>query len=342
MSATARDLADSRLVRFAGRALGSPVALTVLPGADPGGPPRAWAEVLDELAAVDRAMSRFRDDSEVTGLNRAAGHPRPVSGRLRRALVAADRARRLTGGRFDAAVLVDLERLGDRGVPVTAVGGAPVAPGAEGAVDRPGGRPVGLGRTDAGAVACLGRPVDLGGIGKGLAVRWALRRALAAVGGEGGALLDAGGDIAAGGRAPGDGWLIGIEDPSLPPAAGVDAAPIAVALVTAGAVATSSVRLRRWIAPDGREAHHLVDPRTGDPADAGLLAVTVAAADPVWAEVWSKALFLAGSAAIGSEARERGLAAWWVDADGRLSLTPAARERSRWVDESRVGPSAAG
>jgi FAD:protein FMN transferase len=76
--------------------------------------------------------------------------------------------------------------------------------------------------------------------------------------------------------------------------------------------------------------HHLVDPRMGDPGGAGLLAVTVAAADPGWAEVWSKSVFLAGAAAVGDDARRRGLAAWWVESDGTLHMTPAARQRTEW------------
>ena len=63
----------------------------------------------------------------------------------------------------------------------------------------------------------------------------------------------------------------------------------------------------------------------------GLLAVTVAGPDPAWAEVWSKALFVEGAATIASLARARGLAAWWVAADGTLEMTPAARIRTRWV-----------
>ena len=80
-----------------------------------------------------------------------------------------------------------------------------------------------------------------------------------------------------------------------------------------------------------RVRYHLVDPATGEPADGGLLAVTVAAADPAWAEVWSKALFIAGHRRIADEARTRGLAAWWMDEDGRFEMTPAARQRTTWV-----------
>ena len=139
----------------------------------------------------------------------------------------------------------------------------------------------------------------------------------------------------AAGSPPAGGWLVGIEDPAA--GSDPDAEPVAVVALTAGAVATSSVRVRHWTAPDGTRVHHLLDPRTGEPARTGLLAVSVAANDPAWAEVWTKALFLAGRAAIADEARSRDLAAWWITDEGRLGLTPAARERSPWVAETRVG-----
>ena len=187
--------------------------------------------------------------------------------------------------------------------------------------------------TSSGLVACAvpERPLDTGGIGKGLALRWAARRALAGIAPGSSLLLDAGGDIiAAGAREP---WQVAIEDPV---GAEGDDAPIAVVAVPNGAIATSSVRVRRWLAPDGRPVHHLIDPLTRAPARTGLLAVTVAGTDPAWAEVWAKALFLAGRRAIGEEARRRGMAAWWVEADGRLGITPAARSRSTWVAEHRI------
>ena len=137
-------------------------------------------------------------------------------------------------------------------------------------------------------------------------------------------LLEAGGDLMAGGRGPdGAAWQLGVEDP----AGGDDLAVIAV---SDQAVATSSIGVHRW-ALDGRVVHHLLDPRTGEPADGGLVAVTVAGPDPAWAEVWSKVLFLGGQEAIAGEARSRGLAAWWVSADGALEMTAAARALTIWV-----------
>jgi len=96
------------------------------------------------------------------------------------------------------------------------------------------------------------------------------------------------------------------------------------------AVATSSVSVHRW-AIKGRAVHHLLDPRTGEPATGGLLSVTVAGPDPAWAEVWSKVLFIAGLADIAQEARSRGLAAWWVADDGTLEMTADARRGTVWV-----------
>ncbi len=59
--------------------------------------------------------------------------------------------------------------------------------------------------------------------------------------------------------------------------------------------------------------------------------MTVAGRDPAWAEVWSKALFIGGRASVASEARARGLAAWWVTDGGAFEMTPAARAMTIWV-----------
>ena len=278
----------------------------------------AWAIVAASMETSEQAMSRFRETSELTVLNRAAGTgavARP-SERLRRALVAADRAHRVTSGRFDPRVLAYLDRLGYRGaaLPETARPAVEASPSGGGrrVVER-------FGRE----TLSIGRPVDLGGIGKGLGLRWAaadLERAA-----HRDFLVEAGGDLVARGLDPsGDPWLIGLEDPT----GARD--HLAVIAVADGAVATSSVAVHRWTV-DGREVHHLLDPRTGEPAEGGLVSVTVAGPDPAWSEVWSKVLFIGGRAAIAADARARGLAAWWVAADGTLEMTADARRRTVWV-----------
>jgi thiamine biosynthesis lipoprotein len=174
--------------------------------------------------------------------------------------------------------------------------------------------------------------VDLGGIGKGLALRWASHATapvLARLLDDGGGfLIDAGHDIVCRGDGPADGggWLVDVEDPT-----GRLESLAVIRLPRDGAVATSSIRRRRWTSPDGRPAHHLIDPQTGEPGGSGLLAVTVAGPDPAWAEVWSKTLFLAGADGIGAAARREGLSAWWVTGDGILEMTPAARPGTLWL-----------
>jgi FAD:protein FMN transferase len=330
--------APARVFTFQARSMGSALRLHVhgpepVPGepGDPAGAAQAaWSAVLAEFDAVDRSLSRFRVDSELMALNRQAGTDAtvPVSHRLRTALATVHRAGRVTGGRFDARVLGALEHLGERGAPLSRVTG-PIDGAGEAS---PNGAAPDATRH---LVIAPAEPLDMGGIGKGLALRWAAGAALSELPTSAGLLLEAGGDIVAAGASPADGWMVGIEDPAAEP--GPDPVPLAVVVVHGGAVATSSVRVRHWVSPDGRAVHHLVDPRTGEPARTGLIAVTVAAADPAWAEVWSKALFLAGRTAIGEEARSRDLAAWWVDDAGALGMTPAARTRSAWVAEDRLG-----
>jgi FAD:protein FMN transferase len=311
--------------RRAARAMGSPLRLQVDRAAPPETVDAAWSAVVDEFEATERALSRFRESSEVHRLRLAGGLAERPSRRLVAALSAADRARRVTDGRFDPRILPDLEALGLVPLPVP-----------DGPTEPAGARP----DPDARILRRSGRrgpiktpqPVDFGGIGKGLALRWAARRAESSLAGAA-FLLEAGGDIVARGAPAGTGWRIGIEDPASEDDGGGDAMPLAVVELPlrGGAIATSSIRRARWVAGDGRAVHHLIDPRTGEPGGAGLLAVTVAGPDPAWAEIWSKSLFLEGPRGIAGVARARGLAAWWVAETGELEMTAAARAMTIWV-----------
>lgn len=176
-------------------------------------------------------------------------------------------------------------------------------------------------RDDPWAVRIGSHPVDLGGIGKGVALRKAAAL-IAAVTAD--FLIEAGGDCYLGGRAPdGSAWSVAVEDPL-----GGDR-PRAVLAVTDAACATSSTRLRRW-RNGNRVLHHLIDPRTGEPADDGLVAVTVISRDPAVAEVNTKLLFLAGVNSIEQQADELGLPALWIDASGGLGFSSALVPHLLW------------
>jgi thiamine biosynthesis lipoprotein len=347
------------VARFERRAMGSPLRLVVVGIPEPRAS-AAWEAVSAVFEELEQALSRFRPTSDLVTLNRRAGDPgcSPVHARLYEAVAIAERAWRRTDGAFDPRILEDLERLGYRGAgswdEVAVAGEAPAARAPAGlAGSAPAERGVAfsdgrwLRRQPRQRALAIAAPIDLGGIGKGLALRWGFEILLAAlpeiasnahavgnaVAADGaadapphaGALLEAGGDLVARGAAPQPGpWLVGIEMP------GADD-EIAVLAVDGGAVCTSSIAVHAWSAADGRPVHHLVDPRTGEPGGDGLLSVTVAGPDPAWAEVWSKTLFLAGAGGIGPRARSLGLAAWWIHDDGRLEMTPAARPRTVWL-----------
>lgn len=228
---------------------------------------------------VERRLSRFRPESELSMLNRSGGRPFQASALLCDVLRAALAAARDSGGLFDPTVLEALEASGytrsfDELGGVAVRTARVVSAGHEG-VDL---------RDDGAVVLHDGVRVDLGGYAKG----WTVDAAAALMSGGRSWVVNAGGDLRAAGPGPdGDGWLAGIEDPWRP---GSD---IAAIRVRDCAVATSSVERRRWRTEDGW-VHHLIDPRTGEPADTGLASVTVVAPTAAQAEVLTKTVLLLG------------------------------------------------
>ena len=125
--------------------------------------------------------------------------------------------------------------------------------------------------------------IDLGGIAKGWTADLAASRAIDA--GLPWVLVNAGGDLRIVGDAPE--IDVAIEDPE------DRAAEIGRLSIREGGLATSSIRSRSW----GPGIHHVIDPRTGAPAETDLLQVTVTAPTCAEAEVAATAALLGGSAA---------------------------------------------
>ena len=272
----------ARLIRESFRAMGTEctVAITVT-REDKKRARRAFAAGLAEIASCEQALSRFRRDSDLSRLNAARGEWVTVDERLIEVLRVALRIREETGGRFDPTILPALVAAGyDRSFEQLEERPAAAASGwRSGAVVE----------LDAPAkMACLeaGAAVDLGGIGKGFAAErtlWAMREAWLELPGG---LVDLGGDIAVWGATPGGGpWRLSIADPHEP------GSTLAVLGIRDGAVATSGRDQRRF-GPDGR-LHHLIDPATGAPADAGPLSVTIAGSAGAEVEAYATALAIA-------------------------------------------------
>lgn len=310
-----------RLERLEFRAVGTTCAAAVTTGGagDLRRAARALSAAKAEVAACERALSRFDPASDLSRLNAAEGEWTAVDRRLVESLRLAIRMREDTGGRFDPTVLPALVAAGyDRSfeqlTPRPARSAHGWRPGATIEVDEQ----AGCVRIEAGTA------VDLGGIGKGYAATRALHAMAEAWPALPGGLVDLGGDLAIAGETPERGpWRIAIEDARTP------GATLGTLLLHGGGVATSG-RDRRRFGPDGG-LHHLIDPATGRPAAPGPLTVTVVA--PTAAEAEGHATAVAISTREEAEAHVAAhprVAALYVPAEGEpqvLGPLPLARQR---------------
>jgi thiamine biosynthesis lipoprotein len=260
-----------------------------------------------ELDGIDRACSRFRDDSELSQVSRRAGRWVDVSPLCLEAIEAGLRAARLTGGAVDPTVGRSLRLLGyDRDFDELE-GPAPHLR----LVSAPGWSTVEVDRRRGSVRVPRGVELDLGATAKALAAD----RCAAVVNERLGCstLVSLGGDLALGGPAPAGGWPVRVTEDH---AAGFDAPGQTISLST-GALATSSTATRRWTAPEG-DRHHIVDPATGRPAAEVWRAVSVAAASCVDANTASTAAIVLGPAAPAWLAKRR-LPSRLLARDGRVT-----------------------
>jgi FAD:protein FMN transferase len=279
-------------------AMGTEIELLV-DGEDAG---RALVAAEAEFHRLEGLLSRFRDDSELSRLN--ASGTLEAGPDLVRVVELALEARERSGGRFDPTVHDALVAAGyDRSFEDMSVEDGGDAGGRH---DR---RPC-TPPPAAGAVRVAGSRIelergvriDLGGIAKG----YAAERAAELLATAGPCLVNAGGDVATRGGT----WPIGVETGS---------GTITLELTDGSALATSGRDRRRW-RRNGRDLHHLIDPRTGHPADSDLLRLTVVTTDAVEAEVTAKALFLVGAERAAEEANGAGTPAVLVTESGHTIL----------------------
>ena len=270
--------------------------------------PAARAAVEQVLAGVDLVASRFRADSELTRLNLAAGAWVEISPLLADLLRVALDAATWTDGLVDPTVGAALVNLGyDRTYQLVPPDGPALTVALQ---PVPGWQHVEL--EPHRVRVAPGTLLDLGATAKGLAADLAAEAAQQAAGC--GVLVNLGGDLATAG-APPDGWPVLVTDDSDPDLA-PDATPGQTVVVTSGGLATSGTAARRW-RRGGSLVHHLVDPRSGLPAQSPWRTVSVAAATCVLANTASTAAVILGGQAPGWLS-DRGFAARLTGTDGRV------------------------
>ena len=311
--------AGPHLVTRSTAAMGTAVSVSVYTDDDVGAN-RAIENALDEIVRLERMMTTWREDSEISRLNAAAGvGPVPISPETMEVLEMAQKASAWSGGAFDVTFYAlrglwkfdeDLEKK------------IPEATAVKERLPLVDWKALHLDRKKRTAMLMhKGMAVNLGGIAKGYAVdRMAgiLRRA-----GFGNALVQAGGDLLCAGAKGGKPWTAGIRDPR-----GTLKDVFAVIVLEDHAFSTAGDYERSFML-DGKRYHHILDPHTGAPARASR-SVTVYAKNALLADALDDAIFIMGW--------QRGFAmidkipdvgAVVVDADGAIHVSSRVQDRVR-------------
>jgi thiamine biosynthesis lipoprotein ApbE len=267
---------------------------------DPGKIDDARQVLSRDLTELDLACSRFRPDSEVVAIGRAAAdgkrqYSTTISPLLAEAIAVSLRAASLTDGDVDPTVGAAISALGyDRdfgGVPATgpALSALPVR-----VRMIPGWRSVTLDPVSRQLTVPAGIQLDLGATVKG----WAADRCAARIAGKlgCGALVSLGGDTAVAGEPPEGGWRIRVQDVTGMPDEPAEG-PSTVVAIREGGLATSSTIARRW-QRGGDILHHILDPRTGLPAAPVWRTVSVTAASCADANTAATAAIIRGRQAL--------------------------------------------
>jgi thiamine biosynthesis lipoprotein len=284
----------------------------------------ALGAVMEEMHRIDRAMSPFKPESELSRINReAAKAPVPISKEMFELVARSVEFSKLSEGAFDitfasVGCMFDYRN----GIKPTAEKIAAALPGINY-------RHIRLDRRQCTIqFARDGVRIDLGGIAKGHAVDNCV--GLLKARGVKEALVMAGGDSRVLGDKRGRPWMIGIRDPRCK-----DAMVATIPLVDA-AISTSG-DYERYFEADGVRYHHILDPRTGISAT-GVRSVTIVGPDATTTEGVSKSVFIMGpERGIRFAESLPGIDAVIIGGDGNMRYTAGLRRESQQRTAGKTG-----
>jgi len=236
--------------------------------------------VIDAFAQWESVLSRFLPDSELNTLSLHPNQWRRCSPVLWDVLMTADWAWRFSDGLIDPTIRASLEASGYDQT-FTAITSTQIT----NVVPVSGWQQVKLDHKQQQIWMPPGVSLDLAGVAKS----WAAQQALQLLRLFPAAAIDAAGDIVVWGTPPADdAWPIDIE-----PLPGYTA-PAILTLTPATAIATSGRDQRHWRRADGTSVHHIIDPRTGAPAQSDVVRASVIAPTLVGADVAARTLVILG------------------------------------------------
>ena len=318
-AAAAPDAPPDTLIVRSDEAMGTRVTLSLWTD-DEVRAARATAAVFEEFRRVDRLMTTWLEDSDVSRINAAAGaRAVRVDPEVLKVIRKAQEVARASDGAFDITVgafrglwKFDQDKDGTIPDPADVRARLPLVRYQDVLVAAKR-RTVKLRRA--------GMRITLGGIAKGYAVD----RAVAMLRARGFVdfILQAGGDLYVAGHRGGRPWRVGIRDPR-----SERATPFAVAEIEDRTFSTSG-DYERSVIKDGVRYHHILDPATGKPVTRSR-SVTVMAEDAFTADAWSTALFVMGvEKGMPLVEKMPGLDAVFVDAENRVHVSTGLRARVR-------------
>lgn len=223
---------------------------------------RAVSETQAEVNRLEILLSRTREDSDISKLNCAGGKPVEVDDETAAILEAAQKYSQATEGAFDPTI-----------APIVSAWGFTtdhyqIPPQAE--LDQLLTH-VGIDRihldTDSRITLDAETQIDLGGIAKGYASDQAAL--ILSKSDLSSAMVSLGGNVYVKGSKPdGSPWRVAVQDPAKP-------SGFAGVLSLRDEFAVTSGGYQRYFEQDGKQYHHIIDPKTGYPAEGGLTSVTV-------------------------------------------------------------------
>lgn len=296
-----------RLYYLTLRAMGSRVSLQIETEADG---TTILNDAVRHIATIEACLTRFRPDSDLVRLNTQAGRWVEVAPILFEAVQAAKHAAFLTDGLYHPLLLDVMIGIGyDRSF--EHLKEQPKLPRAGFILDW---HEIELRPSENAVYIPRGSALDLGGIGKG----WAAERIADDLSRYGACVVNLGGDIAARGAPHGYlGWPVDVTE--------ADEQKVIVSLsLSGGNIATSGTDYRRWLAADGSAQHHLIDPRTGQPAHTDVLSATVIHPKGALSEAFAKAVLLQGAqAGLAWLSHQWNTAGMVVKTNGEVIATPS-------------------
>ncbi len=277
---------------------------------------QASQQAFARLHRIEAALSRFKADSEISRLNASPEAVLPVSEEFADCLRVSLEAGDATDGAFDISFLPLYEFWDWRGGRTSLPSPASVSE----ALERVGYRKILFDPAFRAVSLRKGMKIDLGGVAKGFAIG-----RMAAVLKEQGVadgIIEGGGDLVV---TASRSYTIGIQDPF-----GPRGRPAARLVVTGPASVFTSGDYEQYATIDGKTYSHIIDPKTGYPAE-GPKSATLIGSDPAMTDALATALIAMGLERAKEFARTRGLPVMLISSSGECHSSPALASHARLI-----------